>query len=271
MLVVGVQVFGCSGVRVFGAPSLRAVGMALFITLCLPRTALAQDVATIIKKTNAVYANAKTYQVTYRLDSSMGAIGTVSQIIDVKMIPYHKTWITTRAIDKGTSQATMPMPANTQSVDDGNTMVTYIQSTHKYIKRPHTAGTSFNGLKLLARQLTVPMPNTANDKLLPPTIVNGKAAYIIEIDNIVGQRLETVHIFIDKATYHVLQVRYDIHPSNASGTTAPTGAMTTLMTVKTEKFNQPIPSSLFKFNPPPGATDMQRPSTMMGSALPKGK
>jgi outer membrane lipoprotein-sorting protein len=247
---------------------MRTGAIAASLALYAAHAAIAQDAKEIVKKTNAVYSAAKTYQATFQMDMSMGTMGSVSQLIDIKMIPNQKASMTSKPNGKATGQFAMQAgQISTQMVDDGKFSYTYMPMMNQYLKRPHVAGTNNNGLSMMLPQLGNTKNDKATYKLLPASTINGKSAYAIEIGSANGTPFGgAIVVYIDKANYHLLQMNM-----NMSGSATQGQAMKMNMAVKNEKFNAPIPAGVFTFTPPKGATEMKNFGMGMGARPAPGK
>lgn len=241
------------------------------LVLGAAHAAPAQSAADVMKKANSLYTGAKTYQATMVMDMTMGALGSMSTVTEVKSVG--KTRVSTKTTSQGKPTGQMAMGAanlNIQMIDDGTTMYTYMAGQNKYMKRPHVAGAA--GMSSVMPFMGDPTKLKATYKMLPATTLNGTPVYAIEVTPAAGSGMpggngSTTVIYIDKNTYHFKELKVKSSQPAGQGKTM---NMDMTMLIKNEKFNQPIPDSVFKFTPPAGATEMQGFGGMMGGA-PGGK
>ncbi len=194
----------------------------------------------IIEKGQARINSAKTYQVTYQMTQTMGAMGSMKMTMNIKAIPGKKMWMNTT-------------PTGMMMVDDGKTMYRYIAPMKQYIKGPSQAAKSMqlgvSQAAMLAKQM--------NLKLGAPASVSGKSCYVIEMTPKKAQPGQSMLLkfYFDQATYAM--VKMAMTGSGAARPGQPVQSMQVNMVAVSEKINAPIPDSVFKFTPPAGATEMK--------------
>jgi len=240
----------------------------------------AQTAADILSRADAVYTNARTYQTTYRWEHKSVYSGrmldpliiTSLSVVDVKAL--------------GTKQFTLHQVLNESNnpplfkdyhgtidmVDDGVRHYVYLSSDHAYLWNPHdewiTNAAKSEKLDMILPRLK-PRPGFLY-KLLAPTTIDGKAAYVIEAKGtakeggaspvtINGERIYPVEapwvtksvdelIYIDQANFHLLQKK---------STRASRGITETLVQIiQSETLDAPIPTKTFDFVIPNGAKEL---------------
>jgi outer membrane lipoprotein-sorting protein len=236
---------------------LKKIGLLLLPMLALSAAGVcasaAPDAVQILEKSNAVYKNAKSYQAVYQCDMSFGKAGSMSLNIDLKTIPQKKIAMQIKPNGPGTGDlGKRAVGLNMVIADDGQASAAYVGARNSYMRGPHT--TDFRPLTsnyaIIIGDLKPKQGVTY--KLLPTATVAGRPTYVIESGRAgVTEGMKTVQIFIDQATYLVRQVKM-------SGTSK--GQPISLNTlVKSDQLNMPIPDSVFKFTPPPGAKEQKIP------------
>jgi outer membrane lipoprotein-sorting protein len=245
----------------------RNVVLTSALVLGTSHLALAQSADEIVKRSNALYTGAKTFQATMVMDMSMGALGSMSATTEIKSVGNQKMSTKTTSNGKATGQVAMGAAGlNMQIVDDGKTMYTYMPAMNKYSKRPHVAGANpmASMLPLMGGQGAA----KAAYKMLPATTVGGKPVYAIEATGPQSLPGMSIVLYVDKATLHIKQMKMKMAQPNpaATGAQGKSLNMTMTMSFQNEIFNAPIPDSTFKFTPPPGATEMQGFPGMPGGA-----
>jgi len=239
--------------------------LVLVLSVGASRATLAQSPAEIVKKASALYDHARTYQATVVMDMSMGPLGRSSMVTQVKAVGNAKVHATTRAQSSGGSRAGIGSAGmNIEMVDDGKTMYTYMPGQNKYSKRAHVASNS-NMMAALLPIMGNPASSKATYKMLPTTTVAGKPVYAIEVTGARSQPGSSLILYIDKSTLHFKQMTMKTAQATSQG--QPSG-MNMTMTIENEKFNAPIPDSVFKFTPPAGATETPGNGGMMGAGRP---
>jgi outer membrane lipoprotein-sorting protein len=215
-------------------------------------SARGQSAKAIVEKSNAVVGNAKTYQAMEKMQMSLGALGSTTLIVDMKIIPGKKANMKTSADPnaKGTGQMAMLSAALSQHMwDDGKNVYVYMPAFNKFVKEPHGAQ---------SKEIDPPgliKLEEGTCKLLAPETIEGRPMYVVSGKpagggaGALGIQMQTAVMYIDKATYHIKRVKM-------TGSVQGQQVTITLETVS-EKLNAPIPASVFVFTPPSGATAMQ--------------
>jgi outer membrane lipoprotein-sorting protein len=243
----------------------------------------AQTAEDILNKADAVYSNAKTYQATYHweqkfLHADKQGDGTINDTGKVKAIGLAK-FVFHEAYEKPTGpNNNKGLDGTTNLLDDGMQTYIYLSGTNSfylYSKMSHDEwmrAAARNGM--LDRIMPHLKPKQGfTYTLLAPTIVNGKAVYVIEAKGgreertgllphysmVNGQRVEvftspkkiTVNLddlyYIDQTTFHLLQRK--------AQTTWPDLTVKSTQIFQSEVFDAPIPDSTFVFVMPKGAKD----------------
>lgn len=211
----------------------------------------AQTPEQMIQKAEARVKNAKSYQATIVMQGAMmGGPQTMSST--VKLIP-------------GKKMAMTMAPLGIQVIDDGITMYSYIPAAKQYSKSPsqvkNQQQVGLSQIAGLSRQATL--------KLRPSENVGGKPAHVIQIipKAPLGNQKMLMLLYIDKQTNTMRQLKTTM-TAQMPGQTKPV-TQTMLVTIKDEKFDAPIPDSVFKFTPPPGAKEAVGMGGMMGGTAPR--
>ncbi len=228
--------------KLFGA----AAGAAC--VLLTAQTAQAQDVKTIIAKTNAVYHNMKTLKVSLQTTVTIDNQPPTGVQTDGQFIAGQKAHIVVTPREKTGAGGKQ----GAQVVDDGQISYMLDLASSKYFKQPHNP----NLLPIMGLQYGLPFggmnPKATYYTLLAPASVGGAACYTLQLAPPVQNGSTVVVIYIDKATHHVKQAR--VTQSNGKSTRV----IQTL--VKSEAVNAPLPASAFIFSPPKGAQEVQAPA-----------
>ncbi|MEP6757152.1 MAG: hypothetical protein ABJA67_16730 [Chthonomonadales bacterium] len=235
--------------------STTIIGMAL---LAVSSTVYAQTPQEIITRNQAVMKGAKTYQAVMSMTQNMGAQGSMMLNVEAK-IAGKKSMMKISPTGQATGLMAMGAAmANVEVYNDGTKMITYMKSLNTYSEQPSKAGSStpFDFTKSL----------TANSgskwKLNGVVKVNGKDAFSLSLSMPAGKTgsTQTTNVFIAKSNYHLLKMT-TVSKINA-GPQGPMSMASELL-VKSEKLNDPLSDSVFKFVPPSGAK-LQSMKGMMG-------
>jgi len=231
--------------------SITALSLFPFST----NSARAQDVKTVIAKTNAVYKNAKTLQATYETYVTATNKGSATTKISAKVINGKKTRIDIQPDGKGVGEMGKSRGSiSLLIVDNGVTAYMYVTAKNQYGKQPHSPSIfqdvmGGNGMPYGG------MNASKQYKLLAPTSLDGSNVYILEFTPEqppapagAPESSTVIDIYIDQATYRIKQSK--ITHKMGKGTVV----MTT--TVKSETLDSPIPDSVFTFTPPKGAKEI---------------
>lgn len=227
-----------------------AIGLGAVLLLASPAMA-SPDAKTIVGKAKAALKGVKTYQATLVMSMDMGKMGSMSVSTQVKTLAGNKTVVKTVPIGQPTGMMAMAGPAASemQIVDDGKFTWFYFKGMNSYSKRPSRKGRVNIGMSDM-------IPN-GTYKLLPPSKVGGRPVHVIQVipTRKMMEGNQKIVIYIDQGTYRLKQIKAT--NSSPGGPNQPPQKMTMVMTIKDEKINAPIPDSVFKFTPPPGAKEMQ--------------
>ncbi|MGC8669134.1 MAG: LolA family protein [Chthonomonadales bacterium] len=240
------------------------------------------QVLELLAASGKAVAAAKSYESTWLITSSMGSMGAMKTKMEMKMLPRrHKAFMRVLP-DKGSTGMMAMGAAMSQSVMvmDGNTMYMYLPMLHGYYKQtlsPEAVKSMMGGPVNLSNL------QHAMFKYLGTTKFDGKACDAIQVTppempqtKQMGMTMKMV-LYFDKATHRMRGMRQVM---TIKGTPAPPGAppsaaghapmvITTVGRVVSEKFNVPIPESVFKFTPPPGTKELPMPA-MPGKGMGPG-
>jgi len=225
----------------------------LFCVLNGAASARAQDVKTIIDKTNAVYLKMKSMQALLDTEIRSDNKLTGRSLADIKTIRGKSAYIRIRPQSQTTSGKDQAK-SSTLVLDDGKFSWLFQEREGRYIRRPHSpmvfATITNGGFGLPYGGLNPSL----NFKLAAPATVEGAPAYVLEYAP-PNQADTIVSLYIDQKTYHLRRAR-------VTRVTRPVYSVTT--TVHNEVLNATIPESAFAFRPPRGAIEV-RPTTTEGS------
>ena len=233
-----------------------AVASAAFALLTV-QTAQAQDIKTIVAKTNAVYHNMKSLKVSLQTTMTMAGKGSTGVETSGQFIPGKKANILVvpkagSAMPKPPAGKSMPKQQGALVVDDGQISYMMDVASKQYFKQKHNP----NMLPIMGMKYGLPFggmdPKAQYYKLLAPATVSGVSCYTLELAPPSKNVTTTVLIYINKATYHVKQAKITQSDGKQS--------MTAETLVKSETVNAPIPDSVFTFTPPKGAQEMKIPT-----------
>jgi outer membrane lipoprotein-sorting protein len=147
-------------------------------------------------------------------------------------------------------------------VDDGKNMWTYMAAMKQYSKGP-TQSSSFKSIVPTAE-----MSKNATLKLLRTENLGGKPAHVIQVipkNAPASAGKQHILVYIDQATSRFREMRIDgATPAQGNRPSIP---MKMKMMVKSEQINAAIPSSVFKFTPPAGATEAKGMGAPGGNPL----
>ncbi len=235
-----------------------ACGLALITSTALADFA-APTAQQIVAQSKAVMKSAKTYQATLQMNTTGGPV-SMNVSAQIKTTGT-KMWAHVGMNMAGPQGQQNPMAAmlqNIQVVDDGKNTWTYMPAMKQYSKGPSGGAKQFN----FSGQFLNKVETDATLKLLPNENVAGKSAYVVEATPKKAAQNEKLKLYFDQGTYHLVQMK--MNQSRSANGQMPAQQQSMVMVVKDEKVNQPIPDSLFKFTPPPGAKQMQGGGMRMG-------
>jgi outer membrane lipoprotein-sorting protein len=240
----------------------QSLAMATLLSSTAVASLAAPTAQEIMQKSAATMKSSKTYQAVMGMTTSMGQMGSMSLNIDIKKSG-EKMSVTTSPSGQATGQMAMGAAfATMHMVSDGKTTWTYMPAMKQYFKQAATPsqGNQFDPTQMYKD----PKGMNMNMKLVGTENVGGKPAYVIEMSPKTAGKgpKQTMHFYVDQATYHFKQMKMSMNMGALAGKAAGPGAgapppmtMNMTMVVKSEKIDQPIPDSEFKFTPPPGATE----------------
>ncbi|MCX6359065.1 MAG: hypothetical protein NT029_04615 [Armatimonadetes bacterium] len=224
-----------------------ALAVLLAFGWCAPARADGAAAA-LLKKASDAVRTAKTYQAVYEVQMGVvGAPGT-TMTVDMKAIPGEKGW-------------SKMSPMNILTVDDGKTMVAYSPMANEYRKGPSMKGKAAMQLADVGKA-----DATSNSRIVGSEALAGRKCTVIELTPkkaIKGPQMNKLLVYIDKSTSRTVQVKGSGWQAGPNGKSMP---FSMLMKVKSEKFNVPLPASLFTFVPPKGAREA---APMTGAGAPQ--
>lgn len=252
--------------RVFAA----RLGLLLGLSAVAVSARAADEAAAIVHTAAAYMSAGKSYQGLWETTNSMGQMGSMTLNMDMKMVPasgkaYMKVTPTGQATGMMAMGAAM---ANATIVDDGKNMYMYMQAVNGYFKQPHGAaqGGQFRS------PLQVLNQKGATYKLIGTEKVGRSVCSVIQVSppenaqlKARGMTMKTT-VYIDKATNRLKQIKEvttipaAMMGAAGGGNGQAGGApqqVTTTMVPKSEKLNENIPESTFKFTPPAGVQEIK--------------
>ena len=238
---------------------LTAVALAAASSVVPP--AGAQTVQDVLKKVDAVYAKAKSYQgslVAKRTGKAQGKAFTLTQTQQIKYVSPNLFRVEVSVA--GTGAAAAAKNSGSTVVSDGKNIYVYSPAQKQYMKQ--AAPPQLPLRQLLAS--VIPGASTANAKLAAPTSVNGRPAFVLEIkpqapptmtpeQKTKFAQLKPIQVMVDKQSYQVVK----IHQSAAE---ASLDVSFTGQTV-----NPSIPNTTFAWTVPAGAKEFVRPAAPPGA------
>ncbi len=213
----------------------------------------------IIKKAQAAMNNVNSYQAVWEMQTSMGPQGSMSMTMTMKSKPKEGKFIIKIApAGKPTGQMAMAgAMMNMEMVDDGKTMYMYMPVMGGYRKGPHTPN-----MNMKPGDMALRMAKNASFTYKGVSNVGGRPAYVLKVvpKNLPAGVTADTLLYIDRATNR-------IRKSTSTQSRGPQ-KVSTVMLVKSDAVNGPIPDSAFKFVPPPGAKEIQGGGPGMGPMIP---
>lgn len=222
----------------------------------------AQSAADILKKSEALYTKAASYQGSLVIKTSgkdqNGKPATLTQTQVIKYVGPNKVRVQVSAIGTGSAKAQAANLSST-TVSDGKTFTIYNSSLKQYVKQPAPPALSVR--QLLARVL--PASTSQGLKLVAPSQVAGRPVFVLELKpapppNLTAQqkaeyaKMKPLQLMIDKQNYQLLKIRQ----------TAANGSVDISLNGQTFKPN--LPGSTFAFTPPAGAKEFVPPANPPG-------
>jgi outer membrane lipoprotein-sorting protein len=253
-----------AGTQNLGFPSaslLRRAGAvaALLHAAMLPLAARAADnPQDILKKMQAVYRDAQTYEgtITSKI-SGKEQNGQITTVINVEQLKYKGPNLFAA---QRTVSATGPLAARFSNmkkllISDGKRLYNYDPASKEYMKSSVPARVSLE--KLMERMM--PPSDLSKATLLPPTTVQGRAAYVINIPIAVtpgGKEPKSFQYTIDRQNYLVQKI---VMVGGTSGLE---------IDFDGQAVGGSIPASAFVFTPPAGAVEKKLPAPAAGGPAP---
>lgn len=232
----------------------RLAVTAILLVLPNARVLAGPDAQDIAMKCKAVMTAVRTYQGTWQMSMIMGQMGSMSITMEMKAVPSSsKLYMTVKPL--GTPSGMLAAPGasmNAQMIDDGKNLYKYDRNKNQYSKEPHRPNNSINPAEIWFRQ-------AANSGFKIETIVklNGRPTYVLLVvpKQGTGPAIPNTRIYVDQANYQFKQMTMsNTIPGGQGGQPQ---KMDVKLLVKSDRFNEPIPDSVFKFTPPPGAVEVQ--------------
>lgn len=226
----------------------------------------------LLQASSNAIRSARSYESVWLITSSMGSMGSMKMKMEMKMLPReHKLLVQTQPAQGGTGMMAMGAAMGQSTVVmDGKTLYVYMPMLHQYYKQV----LSPEALKSMAGPINLPRGKGVQMKYLGARAFGGKPCDAVQIS--VPQTPQTKQMgmtismvaYLDKTTHRMRGMKQTVVIKNAppAAGSAHSGAgqgpmvVTTVMQVVSEKLNAPIPEKIFKFTPPPGATEMPMPS-----------
>ena len=241
--------------------------------LCLALSAAAApDGKGIIRKMNEAMKGAmttgKSYQAVIDMNMSMGQMGNMVSTMDLKVLPGKKMRITTTPSKQSTGVFAMAATQGAmQMVDDGKALWIYQPAVKQYMKQPSQIAkmgpSAMRNLPGVGNQLDEQILKDSKVVVKGTKQVQGRQAYIVQVTpNKPVRGVQTMTMTIDSATYRLRGIATEA--SQAMAPNQPPQRMKMNLTFRNERVGEAIPDSVFRFTPPPGATEMKMPA--MGGA-----
>lgn len=213
----------------------------------------APDAAAIMKKAQSLMEAPKTYQARWLMSISMGQMGTVSMNMDVKIVPGQgKIHMKLNAAGQGSGQIAMTAPmASMELVDDGKTAIVYKPLTGNWQRSPHQSK------KMTPSAMTFGTVKDSTFRMVKEDRIEGIPVYVIQAVPRASASPPVkadILFFVNKNTSRLKQMTVNASQMGQGGKAIP---MAIQMLVKNETLNAPIPDSVFKFTPPPGAREIK--------------
>jgi outer membrane lipoprotein-sorting protein len=239
------------------AAPLRRAGAfsALLFAATLPLAARAADnPQDILKKMQAVYHDAHTYEgaITMKV-TGKEQDGKVTMVTNVEQLKYKgpNLFAMQRTISASGPLAARFSNMKAALISDGKTVYNYNPSTKEYMKAPAPAKVPLE--KLMERMM--PPSDLTKATLLPPTTVQGRPAYVINIPIATtpgGKEPKAFQYTIDRQNYLALKI---VMVGGTSGLEIDLDGQTV---------GSSIPASAFVFTPPAGAVEKKPPTPAAG-------
>jgi len=242
--------------------AVRCVVATALLTAGIAQAWAAPTAADVIQKSKTTYNAMKTYQGKWQMDMKMGQMGSMSMLMDVKMLPGKAARIATSPVGQATGMMAMGAAmSQMQMVDDGKTAWTYMPAMKMYTKAPSQVKTqSIMDSMVGGRKLE------ADYKLLPAKTIAGRPCFAIKvIPKAANGANANVVIYIDQATYRLKRMVTTASRTMGTGPNAQKMDSNMTMVINSETVNGAISPNLFKFSPPAGTKEMD--PRMMGGGM----
>jgi outer membrane lipoprotein-sorting protein len=243
--------------------SIEIAVAAIVFTVSASTVFAAPTAVEILKKTQSIMEKAKTYQAVMLVNTDAGKMGKMTLRLDIKKSG-KKSALSTSPVGQASGQfAMLGAGASSQIVDDGVNMWIYTPMLKSYMKRPSMGGkgvaSPFQDIAGMTKQADIKLTGTES--------VSGRPSYVIQVNPKKAPKggSQKVTFYIDQATYHMTQMKMNSTTPSMSGSSQ---QVLVTMQVQSEKFDQPVADSAFRFTPPAGVKEMQGgfPGMMGGGA-----
>lgn len=264
MVPVALRRKGCFALR---RSAFAPVALLLALSMSETRIAGAQTVKEILQKVEDVYNKASSYQCNLIVRrTGKGPDGKPLSITQTQQVQYKSPNLFRVQVSvTGTGAAAAAVKnGNSTVISDGKNIYVYMPSQKQYMKQAVPAS-------LPLRQLmasVIPGANTANARLVAPSMINGRPVYVLEVKpqappNLTPEqkarfaRLKPIQIMVDKQNYHVVRIHQEAADAQLD------------VSFNGQTVNGTVPSKAFVWTPPPGAKEFVRPATPApGNATP---
>ncbi len=218
-----------------------------------------QDARDIMKNADALVRKSRTYQAVM-VTTGTTPTGSFSMTSVWKLVPTeHKTSIKMNGNLFGE-------PMFTEIIDDGKTFYAFNVTRKVFSKGPHSLMRFAYPLKLVNEML-----GDGEVSYLKPDILMGNKVHVLKKRTNAqfgSDMAPTVHLYFDQSTGRFVQMTMFGELSFEPGTPPKKFGIT--VSVRNETLNAPVPESVFKFIPPPGAKETQSRGIGMGPMYPMG-
>lgn len=249
----------------FTTRGLLALGLATLATAAMA----GPDAAAIMRQAQASMKTANTYQALWKINVSMGEMGSMTMDMDMKTTNGGKVFMSMTPSGKATGMMAMGAAmAKTTVVGDGKTTYVYMAGMNQYMKQAQKGGADM----ATNRVMNGAFQKGASYTYVGSKPVTGKPCHVIKVDFPAGApglpagMKPNITVYIDQSTGRPRQVVNSMkmpmpsgQPGAPQGKQASSTLVTTSVLVK-ETLNAPIANSVFSFTPPKGATEAKMPA-----------
>ncbi len=225
------------------------------LTVTAAQAMAAPDANAILKKAQESMLSLNTYQATMLMTMDMGQMGSMAMNSDLKMKPKQNKFAM-KMSPTGAPTGQMAMAAqmmNMTIVADGKNMYMYMPAMKGYRKGP------IDKRMMNPGSMAFQQAGKGKPKYIRTENVSGKPAHVLQVipdPRTIGGAKGDMLLFLDAATSRFRQMTMKMSaPGGSAGQPGMTQTMKLL--VKNEVVNAPIPDSVFRFVPPPGAKEMK--------------